>query len=92
MEIMRIGLETEAKTEDDFVDLAYKYDIPLVATNEAFFFDTDMYEAHDALICIAAGEYVANENRKKFSPNNRLKSAEEMAELFSDMPEAVEIR
>ncbi len=90
MEIMRIGLETEAKTEDDFVDLAYKYDIPLVATNEAFFFDTDMYEAHDALICIAAGEYVANENRRKFSPNNRLKSAEEMAELFSDMPEAVE--
>lgn len=64
MEISRIGLETEQKTEDDFINFAYKYNIPLVATNEAFFFDADMYEAHDALICIAAGEYVANDDRK----------------------------
>lgn len=90
MEIMRIGLETEQRTEEDFINLAYKYDIPLVATNEAFFFDADMYEAHDALACIAAGEYVANDNRKKFSPNNRLRSEAEMIELFSDLPEAVE--
>lgn len=90
MEISRIGLETERKTEDDFIDFAYKYNIPLVATNEAFFFDADMYEAHDALICIAAGEYVANDDRKKYSPNNRLRSAEEMVELFKDLPEAVQ--
>lgn len=49
-----------------------------------------MYEAHDALICIAAGEYVANDDRKKYSPNNRLRSAEEMVELFKDLPEAVQ--
>ena len=90
MEISRIGLETEQKTEDAFIDFAYKYNIPLVATNEAFFFDADMYEAHDALICIAAGEYVANDDRKKYSPNNRLRSAEEMVELFKDLPEAVQ--
>ncbi len=90
MEISRIGLETERQTEDKFIDLAYKYDIPLVATNEAFFFDVDMYEAHDALVCIAAAEYVANDNRKKFSPNNRLRSEAEMVELFSDLPEAVQ--
>lgn len=90
MEISRIGLETEQKTEDDFIDFAYKYNIPLVATNEAFFFDADMYEAHDALICIAAGEYVANDDRKKYLPNNRLRSAEEMVELFKDLPEAVQ--
>lgn len=90
MEISRIGLETEQKTEDDFIDFAYKYNIPLVATNEAFFFDADMYEAHDALICIAAGEYVANDDRKKYSPNNRLRSTEEMVELFKDLPEAVQ--
>ena len=90
MEISRIGLETERKTEDDFINFAYKYNIPLVATNEAFFFDADMYEAHDALICIAAGEYVANDDRKKYSPNNRLRSAEEMVELFKDLPEAVQ--
>ena len=90
MEISRIGLESERKTEDIFVDWAYQYDIPLVATNEAFFFDADMYEAHDALICIAEGEYVANENRRRFSPNNRLRSEKEMVELFADLPEAVE--
>ena len=90
MEIARIGLEEEQKTEDAFIDLAYKYNIPLVATNEAFFFDTDMYEAHDALVCIAAGEVVANPNRKRFSPNNRLRSQEEMVELFKDLPEAVQ--
>lgn len=89
VEIMRIGLESERKTEEDFINLAYKHELPLVATNEAFFFDADMYEAHDALACIAAGEYVANDNRKKFSPNNRLRSEAEMIELFSDLPEAV---
>ncbi len=90
MEISRIGLETERQTEDVFIELAYKYNIPLVATNEAFFFDVDMYEAHDALVCIAAAEYVANDNRKKFSPNNRLRSEAEMVELFADLPEALE--
>ena len=89
MEIMRIGLETEQRTEEDFINLAYKHDIPLVATNEAFFFGADMYEAHDALVCISAGEYIANDNRKKFSPNNRLRSEDEMLELFSDLPEAI---
>ena len=90
MEISRIGLESERQTEDTFIELAYKYNIPLVATNEAFFFDVDMYEAHDALVCIAAAEYVANDNRKKFSPNNRLRSEAEMVELFADLPEALE--
>lgn len=90
MEISRIGLDTERKTENDFINLAYKYNIPLVATNEVFFKDPSMYEAHDALICIAAGEYVANENRKRFSPKNCLRSEEEMVELFKDLPEALE--
>ena len=90
MEISRIGLEKEHLTENTFIDFAYKYNIPLVATNEVFFLDEDMYEAHDALVCISAGEYVSNENRRKFSINNRLRSEEEMVELFSDLPEAVE--
>lgn len=90
MEIARLGLDSEKQTEETFIDLAYKHNIPLVATNEAFFFDTDMFEAHDALVCIAAGEYVNNENRRKFSPNNRLKTEAEMVELFSDLPEALQ--
>ena len=90
MEISRLGLNSEKQSEDKFIDIAYKQNIPLVATNEAFFFDTDMYEAHDALVCIAEAEYVANDNRRKFSPNNRLKTEQEMVDLFSDLPEAVQ--
>lgn len=88
VEISRIGTDQEKQTEPLFLDLAYKHNLPLVATNEAFFFDADMYEAHDALVCVAMVEYVANENRKHFSPNNRLRSESEMVELFKDLPEA----
>jgi len=90
MEISRLGIDKEQQTEDAFIDIAYRYNIPLVATNEVFFLDESMYEAHDALVCISAGEYVSNENRRKFSINNRLRSEDEMVELFSDLPEAVE--
>lgn len=90
MEISRLGLDEEARTEKQFIDLAYKLNIPLVATNEAFFFDSDMYEAHDVLVCIAAAEVLSNENRKRFSINNRLRSEEEMVKLFEDLPEAVQ--
>ncbi len=90
IEISRIGLEAEQKTEADFIDLAYTYDVPLVATNEAFFFNPDMYEAHDALICIAQAEYLNNEDRKHYSVQNYLKSQEQMVELFKDLPEALE--
>ena len=89
MEISRVGLEKEQQTEESFINLAYKYNIPLVATNEVFFLDESMYEAHDALVCISAGEYVSNENRRKFSINNRLRTEQEMVELFSDIPEAI---
>ena len=90
MEISRVGYDEEQVTEPVFLELAYKYNIPLVATNDVYFFDPDMYEAHDALICIAEGEYVANENRRHYSPNNYLRSADEMIQLFNDIPEAIE--
>ena len=90
IELSRIGLPQEAQVEESFIDLAYKHNIPLVATNEAFFLDANMYEAHDALICIASGEIIANPDRKKFSVNNRLKTESEMIELFKDLPEALQ--
>ena len=90
MEISRLGLDSEKQTEEAFISLAYEFDIPLVATNEAFFFDEDMYEAHDALVCIAAAEVLSNENRKHFSINNRLKTEAEMLQLFDDLPEALQ--
>lgn len=90
MEISRVGYDDEKKTENDFIEMAYKYDVPLVATNDVLFFDESMYEAHDALVCIAEGEYVINENRRRYLPGNHWRSEAEMVELFKDIPEAIE--
>ncbi|MFQ6017885.1 MAG: DNA polymerase III subunit alpha [Kiloniellaceae bacterium] len=89
VELQRHGLPEEARIEDRLIDLAYALDLPLVATNEAFFAEASMYEAHDALICIAEGTYVAEAERRRLTPEHRFKSAEEMAALFADLPEAL---
>ncbi len=88
VELQRHNLPEQDQIEEDFIDLAYKLNIPLVATNEAFFPDRKMYAAHDALICIAAGSYVDQTDRRKLTPEHYLKSAAEMRELFADIPEA----
>jgi DNA polymerase-3 subunit alpha len=90
VEIMRHGIDHEIRSEPEFLDLAYKYDLPLVATNEVFFSEPDMYEAHDALVCIAAGAYVSQTERRRLTPEHRFKSAEEMRQVFADLPEAVD--
>ena len=90
MEIQRHGTEKENKTEPTFLDLAYKHNIPLVATNEAYFMDPDMYEAHDAMLCIAEKTYVSVDDRRKETPEHYLKTAEQMKELFADLPEAIQ--
>ncbi|MDA0663282.1 MAG: PHP domain-containing protein, partial [Proteobacteria bacterium] len=53
VELMRHGLPEEEQIETALIDLAYAHDLPLVATNEVFFADRGMYEAPDALLCIA---------------------------------------
>ncbi len=90
MEIMRHGDDKEMMTEGDFLNLAYEHNIPLVATNNAFFIDRDFYEANDALICIAEKKYVSDEDRDRLTEEHYFKSSEEMIELFSDLPEAIE--
>lgn len=90
MELMRHGLPDEKKLEQDFIDLAYKYDIPLVATNDVYFATPDMYEAQDVLMCIKASRYISETNRRKLTPEHYFKSQEEMIELFKDIPEAIE--
>ncbi|MBE0530882.1 MAG: DNA polymerase III subunit alpha [Rhodospirillales bacterium] len=90
VELMRHGLDAEAAVEPALIDLAYAHDLPLVATNEVFFSGPDMYEAHDALICIAGGTYVSETDRRRLTPDHGFKSAEEMRVLFADLPEAVD--
>ena len=65
-------------------------EIPLIATNETFYIGKDMHEAHDALICIKNKTYIQEKKRIRFSKNHYLKNDNEMYELFSDIPEALE--
>lgn len=90
IELQRHGLAEEKQIEETLIDWAYKHDIPLVATNEAFFADREMYEAHDALICIAEKTYIDVNERRRLTPEHYFKSPEEMKELFSDLPEAIQ--
>ncbi|PZO75173.1 MAG: DNA polymerase III subunit alpha, partial [Mesorhizobium amorphae] len=89
VEIERIGA-WDRRIEAASVDLAYKLEIPIVATNEAFFLKREDYEAHDALLAIADGTVVASDERRRVSPDNHLRSQAEMAKLFADLPEALE--
>ena len=83
--------EPERATERGFVEMAYAMGIPLVATNDVYFPKTDLYEAHDALICIKEGAYVdQQEPRRHLTPQHYFKSPEEMVTLFADLPEAIE--
>jgi DNA polymerase-3 subunit alpha len=83
--------EAEAATERGFVEMAYEMGLPLVATNDVYFPKSGMYEAHDALICIAEGAYVdQSQPRRRLTPQHYLKTEAEMCALFADLPEAVE--
>ena len=90
VEIQRHDLEEERRTEEAFLDLAYKHNLPIVATNQPYFTSVDMYQAHDTLLCIADSTYVAENERRKLNKEYRFKTADEMAELFADLPEAIE--
>jgi DNA polymerase-3 subunit alpha len=90
IELQRHGLPEERAAEDKLLELAYAKDIPLVATNDVHFGKAEMYEAHDALLCIADGAFVSQQDRKRLTREHRFKSAAEMAAQFADLPEAID--
>ena len=87
IELLRHGMEDEARAEAGLIELAYRRDLPLVATNDCYFPDRDFYEAHDALLCIAQGRAIADSDRKRLTPEHYFRPAAEMRELFADLPE-----
>ena len=90
IEIQRHGDQNEKEFEKFNLTISKKLDIPLIATNEVFYINKDMHEAHDALICIKNKTYVNEKNRVRFSNHHYLKSNTEMFDLFADLPEALE--
>lgn len=90
MEIQRHGLDDEIKTEPVFLELAKDLNIPIVATNGVAFASAGDYEATDALSCVLGQTKVIDPQRPRQSSEQYFKTADQMADLFSDLPEAIE--
>lgn len=90
VELQRHGRHQEVLNEAQLIDYAYRRGIPLVATNEPFFPGIADFEAHDALLAIAAGTVLAQTERRKLSDQHYFKTRDEMLALFSDIPEALD--
>ena len=90
VEIQRHGLENEIKTEPAFLEIARDLNIPIVATNDVCFASDADYEPADALGCVLGQTKVIDPERPRKSSEQYFKSAEQMWEIFSDLPEACE--
>ena len=90
LEIQRHDDQDERKLENVFLSLSEKVSIPIIASQEVFYINKDMYEAHDALLCIGEKTYVDEKNRKRYSDQHYIKSKDEIENLYSDIPEALE--
>ncbi len=90
IEIQRHNDQNELGFEKFNLNKSLELKIPIIATNEVFYINQDMHEAHDALICIGNKTYINEKNRKRFSNQHYFKSNSEMSELFADLPEALE--
>ena len=90
LEIQRHNDSNEKIYEKFNLEKSLNLKIPIIATNEVFYINKDMHEAHDALICIKNKTYINEKDRVKFSNHHYLKNDFEMSDLFSDLPEALE--
>ncbi|UMM63373.1 DNA polymerase III subunit alpha [Aristophania vespae] len=88
VELNRLNESGESVSEPILVRLADEMGLPLVATNECFFPRPELHEAQDALLCIAQGCTMAEEDRWRVSSEAWFKSEAEMREVFSDLPDA----
>ena len=90
IEIQRHNDQNELGFEKFNLQKSLELEVPIIATNEVFYLDKDMHEAHDALICIGNKTYVNEKTRIRLSNEHYFKNNSEMMELFVDIPEALE--
>ncbi|WP_137178623.1 DNA polymerase III subunit alpha [Roseomonas sp. AR75] len=88
VELQRHGLALERAIEPALLRLADEAGLPIVAANDVYFAKTGMYEAHDALLCIAESRVLAEQDRRRVTPEHWFKPAAVMRDLFADLPEA----
>ena len=90
LELQNHGIEEQIKINPMLIDLSEKYGLGLVATNDVHYIEKTDSEMHKVLLCIQTGSKVTEKNSLEFKTEEfYLKSADEMAEIFSDVPEAI---
>jgi DNA polymerase III subunit alpha len=91
LELQRCGRPGEDVYIQAAVELASKYACPLVATNDVRFLKAEDFEAHEVRVCIHERRTLDDPRRSRhFTEQQYLRSAQEMAELFADLPEALQ--
>ena len=90
IELNRTNRNQEESYIDEAIHLADNFSVPVVATNDVRFLSKDDYHAHEARVCIQDGTILSDSNRKKsYSEHQYMKTASEISDLFSDIPEAL---
>ena len=89
IEIQRHNEFQEKNFENYLLNISKALKLPLIATQEIFYLDEDMHEAHDALICIGEKNFVDEKNRFRYNNQHYFKSQDELEKLYSDIPEAL---
>lgn len=91
VEIQNHGIEEQLKTNPLLIKIAKELDLPIVCTNDVHYTKEEDKESHELLLCINSGKNILDDDRIIYEGGQfYLKSPEEMAELFSYIPEAVE--
>ncbi len=90
LEIQRHNETDENNYETFLIEQSRKLEIPLIASQEVFYLEKEMYEAHDALTCIGEKTFVDDKSRVKLSDQHFIKDNNDLKKLFSDIPEALE--
>ena len=90
IEIQRHNEPHESQLEKKLIKAATELKIPLIATNEVFYLNQNEYAAHDAYICVGEKSYVNDKNRLKYSDQHYFMQSEQLADLFRDLPDALE--
>jgi len=90
LEIQRHNDDGEKLFESFLLNTSEKLKLPIIATHEVFYLEQGMHEAHDAYLCVGEKTYVNVKDRRKYTNAHYLKTSEEMYQLFSDLPDALE--
>ncbi len=91
IEIQKNGVENQLEINERLIDIGKRLSIPIVATNDCHYLQKEDAKAHEVLLCIQTGKILSDKDRMKFpSDEFYFKSPKEMAELFPEIPEAIE--